>query len=105
MALSYEGNTDLAFNTDELRQCGIQYSNIATDLRDMSNKLDKCINDLKSNGWTTPAGTAFYKMVNMNWRDNIEKYAALLDTLKIILDDAATQYESLVENNINKTKV
>lgn len=105
MALAYEGNTDLAFNTDELKQCGIEYSNIATDLRDMSNKLDRCLNDLSSSGWTTPAGTAFYKMVNVNWRENIEKYAALLDTLKNILDDAAAQYDSLVVNNINKTKI
>ena len=105
MALAYKGNTDLAFDTRELRQCAIQYSNIADDLRNMSDKLDVCIKELKDNGWTTPAGTAFYKMVNMNWRENIEKYAALLDTLKSILDDAACQYDSLVENNVNKTKI
>lgn len=105
MALAYESNTDLAFDTDSLRQFGNQYCNIATDLRTMSDKLEACFKELKDNGWTTPAGTAFYKMINTNWRDNIEKYAEMLDTLKEILEDAASQYDSLVENSIERIQI
>ncbi|GFP74242.1 WXG100 family type VII secretion target [Clostridium fungisolvens] len=105
MALAYEMNTDMAFDTDALRQFGSKYGNIATDLRSMSEKLETCLKELKDNGWTTPAGTAFYKMVNTNWRDNIEKYADLLDTLREILQEAASQYDSLVENNIERTQI
>lgn len=105
MALAYEGNTDLAFNTTALRQYGNEYAGIAKELRNMSAKLDNCLQELEESGWTTPAGTAFHKMVNTNWSDNIEKYAALLDTLNSILQEAAKKYDNLVTNHIENTKL
>ncbi|MFS0675160.1 WXG100 family type VII secretion target [Ornithinibacillus sp. 179-J 7C1 HS] len=105
MALAHEGNTDLAFDTDALRKYGKQYGSIADDLRKMSDRLEKLLAELKGAGWTTPAGTAFHKMVNTNWRENIDKYADLLDTLQNILESAASKYDNLVENHIEKTKL
>lgn len=105
MALAYEGNTDLAFDTTVLRDYGNRYSEIAKDLRNMASKLDDCLRDLKDSGWTTPAGSAFQKMAQTNWKDNIEKYADLLDTLKDILDQASKKYDNLVTNHIEKTKI
>ncbi|MCA1054932.1 WXG100 family type VII secretion target [Rossellomorea aquimaris] len=105
LALSYERNTDLAFDTTALKEYGNRYAHIAQDLREMSKKLDNSLVDLNASGWTTPAGSAFHKMVNANWRDNIEKYAALLDTLKDILDAASKEYDDLVENHIERTKI
>lgn len=105
MDLAYEGNTSLAFDTAELRQQGSRYGEIAAKLRNMAKELNKCLTDLKNNGWTTPAGSAFQKMVETNWEDNIEKYAALLDTLKDILINAADQYGSLAADHIEKTKL
>lgn len=105
MALANEGNTDLAFDTTALRQYGARYGQIAKDLRGMSTRLDNCLTELKESGWTTPAGTAFHKMVQTNWEENIEKYADLLDTLKEILDQASKKYDNLVTNHIEKTKI
>lgn len=104
MALENERNTDLAFDTTAMRQYGNRYKNIAIELRNMATSLNNCLSQLKSEGWTTPAGTAFYDMVETNWEDNIKKYADLLDTLKDILDQAAQQYDNLVSNSIEKTK-
>jgi WXG100 family type VII secretion target len=105
LALSYDKNTDLAFDTVALKQYGSRYGNIADELIIMSDKLQSCLDELNSTGWTTPAGSAFNKMVNANWRDNIKKYAELLDTLKDILDAAAKEYDDLVEDHIEKTKI
>jgi WXG100 family type VII secretion target len=105
LSLAYEGNTDLAFDTDALRQYGKRYGSIAEDLRNMSERLDTLLTELKEAGWTTPAGTAFHEMVNSNWGENIEKYAQLLDTLQNILESAASEYDNLVENHIERTKV
>lgn len=105
MALAHEGNTDLAFDTTVLRNYGNRYSQIANDLRGMSSRLDDCLQELKESGWTTPAGTAFHKMAQTNWEENIEKYADLLDTLKDILDQAAKKYDNLVSDHIEKTKL
>lgn len=105
MALAHEGNTNLAFDTAVLQDYGNRYGQIAEDLRNMATNLDNCLQELKDNGWTTPAGTAFYKMTQTNWKDNIDKYANLLDTLKNILAQAATEYDNLVTNHIEKTKI
>lgn len=105
MALSHESNTSLAFDTTTFRQYGAKYGRIATELRNMSKKLNGCLADLKSSGWTTPAGSAFAKMAETNWEENIDKYADLLDTLKDILDSAAREYDGLVSNHIEKTQL
>jgi len=60
---------------------------------------------LSESGWTTPAGTAFHKMTQTNWKNNIEKYADLLDTLDDILVQASKKYDDLVVNYIEKTKL
>lgn len=105
MALAHEGNTDLAFDTTTLRDYGNRYGQIAEDLRNMSSRLDDCLTQLKESGWTTPAGTAFHKMAATNWEENIEKYADLLDTLNEILQQAAKDYDNLVTNHIENTKI
>lgn len=100
MALAYEGNTSLAFDTDALRKCGTEYADVSKELSEMASKLDGYLTQLKSSGWTTPAGTAFHAMVNTNWKTNVDKYADLLDTLQGILEEAATQYDDLVTDHI-----
>ena len=105
MELAHEGNTDLAFNTIILREYGNRYGQIAERLRNMSSKLEDCLRELEESGWTTPAGSAFHKMVQTDWEENIDKYADLLDTLKEILNQAAQKYEELVTNHIEKTKI
>ena len=74
MAIAYEKNTDLAFDTGILRKAATEYANVAEELRNMAERLDSLIQALKDQGWTTPTGTAFYEMTNVNWKNNIEKY-------------------------------
>lgn len=105
MALAYESNTDLAFDTLVLKQAANDYARVAEELRTMAGNLDDLILNLKDSGWTTPAGTAFYEMTNTNWSKNIEKYAALLETLETILNEAADDYDELMSSYVRTTKV
>lgn len=105
MAIAYERNTDLAFNTEVFKKAAQNYKDIASELRSMANKLDKLLTELKKSGWTTPAGTAFHAMVNTNWENNIKKYASLLDTLNSILIKAAGEYDTLMTDYVRTTKV
>lgn len=105
MAIAYEGNTDLAFDTGVLKKAAREYKKVAEDLRDMASKLDSLLLELKEEGWTTPAGTAFYKMTDTNWKQNIGKYAALLDSLDNILNKAASEYENLITEHVRETRV
>ncbi len=105
MALAYEANTSLAFDTNVLRQCAKRYGRLASELNGMSRNLDRCISVLKESGWTTPAGSAFHEMTNTNWTENIKKYVDLLNTLEQILYRAAEQYESLLSDHVGNTRV
>lgn len=40
MAIAYEGNTDLAFDTGILRKAASEYEQVANDLQSMAAKLD-----------------------------------------------------------------
>lgn len=102
MALADERNTDLAYDLLVLRNCAERYGKVAEQLRTMSSDLDTCLQTLKDSGWTTPAGTAFHKMVQTNWEENIDKYADLLDTLRSILILAAAKYDTLTTQEIAK---
>ena len=104
MALS-DNRCDLAFDTAALRDCGKRYAEIGEELKEMADELDSCLLNLSQSGWTTPAGTAFHKLTQTNWKQNIEKYANLLDTLDKILQNAGKEYEDLVSNHIEKTKL
>ena len=105
MSIAGERNTDLGFDTGVLRKAAREYSEIADELTDMATELDRLLSALKSEGWTTSAGSAFHEMTNTNWKDNINKYANLLDTLNSILLNAADEYEQLEDNYIATTKV
>lgn len=107
MAIAYEKNTNLAFDTLVLKKAARQYKQVANDLRDMASKLDTLLLQLQEDktGWSTPAGESFYDMTKTNWGKNIEKYASLLDTLNDILIKAADEYDELVIDHIHKTKV
>lgn len=96
---------NLAFDTEVLRRCARQYGGVAKDIRSMADELDRCLEQLANSGWTTNAGKAFHKMTEVNWRENMEKYAGLIDTLEDILTDAAGQYETLASSYIEKTRL
>lgn len=105
MSIANENHVSLGYDTTALRQYASQYAQIAKDLRSMAKKLDTCLRELKEDGWTTPAGTAFHEMTEVNWEENIEKYADLLDTLKEALEYACKKYENLTTNHIERVKL
>ena len=45
MAIAYEGNTDLGFDTGVLRQAAREYKDVAAELRRMSSDLDKLLTE------------------------------------------------------------
>ena len=104
MALAYEGNTDLAFDAASFREYGRRYRQIAVELRNMAAGLDECLQELSDSGWTTGAGKEFHEMTKINWKENIEKYAGLLEALADVVAEAAGQYEELTAEHIEKTK-
>ena len=104
MALQDEPNTSLAFDTTQMRKYAKEYTNIAQNLENIAKEFNDCLITLKNDGWTTPAGSAFQKMTEENWSENINKYVALLKTLAKILENASSKYDRLVEEHIEYIK-
>lgn len=103
MSIAFERDTDLAFDTEIMRNCGKRYFELASQLRTMAKKLDALLEELQASGWTTAAGKEFQLMAQTNWEQNVEKYAALLETLNSVLQNAAQKYDMLVSDHIEKT--
>ena len=104
MSISNE-NCDLGYNTEELRACGKEYRDIGGKLRTMAKELNNCLVELKESGWTTGAGAAFQEMAQVNWEENIDKYADFLETLEDALNHASTKYETLSSEYLDKLKL
>ena len=105
MAIAYESNTSLAFDTAVLKKAAGEYQNVADELRDMAEKLDGLLANLAESGWTTQAGRVFRQMTDTSGRKNIEKYAALLNMLNSILLQAASEYDDLMDSCVRRTKL
>lgn len=94
-------NPDLMFDTEVMRKTADNLSKIGVDMRDSATELNKLLTELKDTYWTTNAGIAFQEMCEVNWEQNIKKYADLLDMLHDCLYSASDAYDDLVDNYIN----
>ncbi len=105
MSIANERNTDLGVDTAVLRKAAREYADVADELSKIAENLDSLLAQLASEGWTTQAGKVFQEMTKTNWKNNIKKYTELLDTLNSILIRAADDYEELIVDYIQTTKV
>ena len=105
MSLQDNRKYDLAYDTSVFREASAQYKTHADDLRKMASRLNNLLHVLAEDGWTTDAGAEFQKMAEVNWEEDVKKYADLLDTLSEILIESSRMYEDLSENYIEKTKI
>lgn len=100
MGLAYERGVDLAFDTDAFRDAAENFKDVSDELEGLNNDLNKLLTELSTSGWTTQAGRAFQKMVEQDWSTALTRYCDLLKTLSDILNHAATDYETLVDNDV-----
>ncbi len=99
-SLSYEKGVSLAFDTSVLRTAAQKYLSISGDLDHLSQELQSLLKELTNSAWTTEAGKAFQKMVEMDWSKALTRYCELLNTLAEILKEAANRYETLVDHHV-----
>lgn len=105
MSIQNEKNTDFGVDTDVLRYAAKEYSNIADELTTLAENLDDLLMLLAEEGWTTRAGKTFQTMAKTNWKSNVQKYSALLETLNSILIKAADEYDEFIVDYVETTKL
>ena len=65
-----------------------------TELEEKNQSMLEAFEQIKEK-WNTPAGRAYMKKINLDWLDDVEKYEILLNAVKELLNEAATEYEAL----------
>lgn len=105
MELSSEKNVDLGYDTDLIRDTAKVFADNASLIRDLMDKMDTCLTNLTSTEWTTNAGKAFEAMVDSNWKQNMNRYAGLLEMFDQALRESADKYDELTTDYIETTKL
>ena len=86
---------DLKYDTITMRKTASFYKDIAWRMRNLSSTLKKQITMLKDECWKSDAGTAFLKMYEDGWADNVEKYVLILEEMAVQLNQAAQEYDTV----------
>ena len=67
-----------------------EYEQFAADMKALRELLEGDVNDLKSSAWQSKAADAFFKKFNDEWKENMQKYEAVIthmaDNMKIAID-------------------
>lgn len=93
--IAYEGNNDLCFDTEVFASAAKTYREKAEHLRNLKTDLVNMIEQLKDVGWKSAAGKAFYGNLQVNWAQDIQRYADLLEMLAECIEGASSTYENL----------
>ena len=93
--IAYESVNDLCFDTEVFDSAAKVYREKSEHLRTLKTDLVNMIEQLKDAGWKPAAGKAFYGNLEVNWAQDIQRYADLLEMLAECVEEASIAYENL----------
>lgn len=102
--IAYEGTNDFCFDTEVFENAAKVFSDKSQQLVDIQTDLINAINALKTTGWQSKAGDAFFDSIKQNWASDIIRYSDLLSTLTTIVREAKTEFNS-VESEARSLKI
>lgn len=88
------GNDTLKFDVASFRTMSDKIQETITELEEKNQSMLEAFEQIKEK-WNTPAGRSYMQKINLDWLDDVEKYAVLLNAVKELLNEAATEYEAL----------
>lgn len=75
------------------------YKKSIDDFTNMANSLVPIINELRTSGWVSNAGNAYFEKYNDSWKKNFDMHIKILTFLKECLIEAKRDYEQLYEQS------
>lgn len=95
--IAYENNNSLCFDTEVFDSAAKVYLEKSEQLASIKDELTNMIEQLtaKGGGWDSAAGRAFYGNLQVNWGDDIKRYADLMEMLSGCIQNAGREYENL----------
>ncbi|WP_294352548.1 hypothetical protein [uncultured Clostridium sp.] len=73
-----------------------EYTAAKDEMVSIRNELLKVLETLKTNGWNSVAGEAFFEKYNNDWVKNIDLYTSIIDLMNTILIEAKGNFNDLV---------
>ena len=102
--IAYENNNDFCFDTGVFDRAASVFTAKSDELNQIQNDLVSAIDNLKTTGWQSKAGDAFFNTIQVNWASDIIRYCDLLDALAKIVREAKTEFNN-VENDAKNLKI
>ena len=86
----------LKIDNDLINTTAGYYKTYKEDMDDLADDLKEEIDSLKEN-WKSDAATAFFDKFETQWLDNMNKYSAVIDHMRLNLEDAKTCYQAIYD--------
>jgi len=102
--IAYEGNNDFCFDTDIFNSAANVFTEKSNELNQIQIDLVNAIENLKTTGWQSKAGDAFFNSIKDNWASDIIRYCDLLNALAQIVNEARDEFNQ-VEADANNLKI
>lgn len=88
--------TELAFDIEQFETIKSEAETTRTDIQSMATTLRDTIDQLR-NDWKTPAGTEFFKNLDTEWEDQVNKYVQTMEVFIELMDNLITAFTAIQE--------
>lgn len=86
----------LRIDFDVLNKTISVYEESIQEFRNIEKRIKKILASLKSSGWDSNAGRAWFSLLDDEWIQNIEFQVRTLESLKKDLETARAEYEKVL---------
>ncbi len=98
----FASDSKLAFDLDQLKKLRDKTESIKITINEQRNSLITGLIHLRKD-WRTPAGDYFFRSLDADWENNIDKFLETMERFNVVLNNAITEFEKVVDkaNSIN----
>ncbi len=87
----------LVFDTDALQQAATELNDAKEMMTQLKEELHNAVENLRTIGWQTEAGTKFFDKFDNTWEKNLANYIAVIEHMSSNTSYAQSEYEKIVE--------
>lgn len=88
---------NLKFDIDQFDAAIREYDEIKTTISQRKAAIEQEISSINTTDWNTKAGDKFKEISEGDWAEHIDQFAVVLDELKVILQTAKNDYQTVEE--------
>ena len=84
-------------DTEALDETKNKYQRAVLTMESLKKSLNETLSKLKSDGWNSKAGEAYFDNFSDKWAKDLDLYISVVGVLNQMLTEASTEFQSLAE--------